>query len=173
MPIEIRKKNPITHSLKVAIGTILIFVVLGLYLKLDDKSKNIADTKSKASLITELNSTDRSYPPVIRLSVDDPKYEKNWVRAFQLTYGGTSEVSVEHGRIDLTIDNYAIEVDFIDKWQEGVGQALNYAKSSGLKPLLAIIIWRDKSLEESEDKVKYIYELTNNQGIRLLVLTNK
>jgi len=50
------------------------------------------------------------------------------------------EVPVNYGRIDLLTADYAIEVERVDKFHEGIGQALHYAKEPGKKPGLAVLI---------------------------------
>ncbi|MDH3661045.1 MAG: hypothetical protein OEU92_13645 [Alphaproteobacteria bacterium] len=47
------------------------------------------------------------------------------------------------GRADCLSDTHAIEVEFSEKWAEGLGQALSYASSTGLKPGI-FLICRDK-----------------------------
>jgi len=44
-----------------------------------------------------------------------------------------------NGRIDLLTEDFAIEVDFIQKWHEGIGQALHYASATGKRPALALV----------------------------------
>ena len=43
-------------------------------------------------------------------------------------------------RVDCLTDEYAIEFDWAKKWAESVGQSLYYAKMTGKKPAVAIII---------------------------------
>ena len=52
-------------------------------------------------------------------------------------------------RVDCLTDEFAIEYDWAKKWAESIGQSLYYAKMTGKKPAVAIII---KSL----DDYKYI-----------------
>lgn len=41
--------------------------------------------------------------------------------------GGKKETPTKYGRIDLETENYVIEVEFINKWHEGIGQAIHYS----------------------------------------------
>lgn len=43
-------------------------------------------------------------------------------------------------RVDCLLREYAVEVDYGHKWAEGVGQAQYYAKETGRKPGLLLII---------------------------------
>ena len=43
-------------------------------------------------------------------------------------------------RVDILTEDYAIEVDFATKWAEAIGQALHYARMTGRKPGVIIII---------------------------------
>lgn len=48
-------------------------------------------------------------------------------------------------RVDCLTDEYAIEFDWGKKWAESIGQSLYYAKMTGKKPAVAIIV---KSLKD-------------------------
>lgn len=43
-------------------------------------------------------------------------------------------------RVDCLTDEYAIEFDWAKKWAESIGQSLYYAKKTGKKPAVAIIM---------------------------------
>lgn len=43
-------------------------------------------------------------------------------------------------RVDCLTDEYAIEFDWAKKWAESIGQSLYYAKMTGKKPAVAIIM---------------------------------
>ena len=50
------------------------------------------------------------------------------------------EVTLPNGsRADCLSDTHAIEVEFSEKWAEGLGQALSYASSTGLRPGIFLI----------------------------------
>ena len=62
--------------------------------------------------------------------------EKDYQIAFNRVYfrgKAKMEVPVKYGRIDLLTDDYAIEVDSLEKFHEAIGQALHYAKETGKK----------------------------------------
>lgn len=43
-------------------------------------------------------------------------------------------------RVDCLTEEYAIEFDWAKKWAESIGQSLYYAKMTGKKPAVAIIV---------------------------------
>ena len=61
-------------------------------------------------------------------------------------------------RVDCLTDEYAIEFDWAKKWAESVGQSLYYAKMTGKKPAVAIIM---KSIED-ERFIKRIETIDKN-----------
>jgi hypothetical protein len=63
--------------------------------------------------------------------------EKDYQIAFNQVYfrgKAKMEVPVKYGRIDLLTDDYAIEVDSLEKFHEAIGQALHYEYETGKKP---------------------------------------
>ena len=80
--------------------------------------------------------------------------------------GGQAEKSVELGRVDVVTSHYAIEVDFIAKWKEGMGQALYYADATDLVPVLAVII----EAEPEEEILATIDSLCSSKGVKLVLL---
>jgi len=94
--------------------------------------------------------------------------EKDFQQAFNALYfngKAKAEVPVRYGRIDLLTGTYAIEVDRVDKFHEGIGQALHYAKETGKKPGLALFLVNpDRSDLEKLDYVRWLGEF---YGIRV------
>jgi len=94
--------------------------------------------------------------------------EKDFQQAFNTLYfngKAKTEVPVRYGRIDLLTGTYAIEVDRVDKFHEGIGQALHYAKETGKKPGLALFLVNpDRSDLEKLDYVRWLGEF---YGIRV------
>lgn len=67
--------------------------------------------------------------------------------------GAQMEVVAPDGtRCDILTDEYAIEVDFANKWAEAIGQALNYAIQFNKRPGIVLI-------SESPNDYKYIVRL--------------
>jgi hypothetical protein len=70
-------------------------------------------------------------------------------------------------RIDCLTSRYAIEVDFAKKWAESVGQSLYYAKMSGKKPAVGLIV--DSSKREKK-YLKRLNTLARSYGIKVFIL---
>lgn len=70
---------------------------------------------------------------------ENHKYkEKHYVQAYckgQIEYRLPDKT-----RVDCLTDDYAIEFDYANKWAESIGQSLYYAKMTGKKPAVAIIM---------------------------------
>jgi len=94
--------------------------------------------------------------------------EKDYQIAFNRVYfkgKAKMEVSVKYGRIDLLTDDYAIEVDSLEKFHEAIGQVLHYAKETGKKPGIAFFIMEPK--QGDQDKLKYLIRLCNYYKIKV------
>ena len=74
---------------------------------------------------------------------ENHKYkEKHYVQAYckgQIEYRLPDKT-----RVDCLTDEYAIEFDYGNKWAEGIGQSLYYAKKTGKKPAIALILRSEK-----------------------------
>ena len=71
-------------------------------------------------------------------------YQAEWIKR----YGGQSEYVLDCGsRVDVLDSKHAIEIDFADKWHEGIGQSLYYALKTGKKAGLVLIIEDEKDLK--------------------------
>ena len=94
--------------------------------------------------------------------------EKDYQIAFNRVYfrgKAKMEVPVKYGRIDLLTDDYAIEVDSLEKFHEAIGQSLHYAKETGKKPGIAIFIMEPK--QSDKEKLKYLIRLCNYYKIKV------
>jgi hypothetical protein len=94
--------------------------------------------------------------------------EKDYQIAFNQVYfhgKARMEVPVKYGRIDLLTDDYAIEVDRLEKFHAAIGQALHYAKETGKKPGIAIFIMEPK--QGDKEKLKYLIRLCNYYKIKV------
>jgi hypothetical protein len=94
--------------------------------------------------------------------------EKDFQEAFNKIYfqgKAKMEVPVRYGRIDLLTDEYAIEVEKLDKFHEAIGQALHYAKETGKKPAIAISIV--DSEPGDKEKLRYVTWLCNYYKIKV------
>ena len=68
--------------------------------------------------------------------------------------GGQVEYRLPDGtRCDCLTDEYAIEVEFAPKWKEAIGQALHYARLTGKKPAIVLLVDPGRDL-------KYLWHLS-------------
>lgn len=87
-------------------------------------------------------------------------YQNIWCSRFY----GVSEVKLpDKTRVDCVTKHYAIEFDFADKWAEGLGQSLHYARMTGKTPAVVLII------EDPADFVYYkrLKPLAKQTGVKL------
>ena len=94
--------------------------------------------------------------------------ERDFREAFNRVYfkgKAKMEVPVRYGRVDLLTDEYAIEVDRLEKFHEAIGQALHYAKETGKKPGIAIFIVDHQPGDK--EKLKYVMWLCNYYKIKV------
>lgn len=74
---------------------------------------------------------------------ENHKYkEKHYVQAY--CKGQTEYRLPDKTRVDCLTEEYAIEFDYGNKWAEGIGQSLYYAKKTGKKPAIALILRSEK-----------------------------
>lgn len=80
---------------------------------------------------------------------ENHKYKENhYVQAY--CKGQTEYRLPDKTRVDCLTDEYAIEFDYGNKWAEGIGQSLYYAKKTGKKPAIALILRSEKDNEYIE-----------------------
>jgi len=64
-------------------------------------------------------------------------YQQRWCDA----QSGRAEVVLpDRTRVDCITDQYAVEVDFANKWAESIGQSLHYGRMTGKPPAVLLII---------------------------------
>jgi hypothetical protein len=94
------------------------------------------------------------------------KSERDFQLAFHRDFlhsQGRLEFPVPYGRVDILTNDFAIEVDDLDKFHEGIGQALHYAEATGRQPGLALFVVR--STDMNSDKLEYVKKLCAYYGI--------
>lgn len=70
-------------------------------------------------------------------------YQNEWCTRWQ----GRQEVRLkDKTRIDCMTKNYVVEFDFARKWAEAIGQSLHYARMTGKKPGIILIIEKPKDM---------------------------
>lgn len=168
MNIEIKQKNALPHSIKVAAVTLAFFVAIGLFARLSrDRNQETGD--SSTSLDSILADTSSILIPQISLNVPDHSKENVWISALSKKINGKSEASVDFGRADVLTETYAVEVDFFFKWKEGLGQALHYGSVTGLIPVVALITEEPPNNE----LLKQIESLCTSKGVKVILLVPK
>lgn len=80
--------------------------------------------------------------------------EKIYQEHFCKQFGGITEYRLkDRTRVDCLLDDYAIEVDFAQKWAESIGQSLYYASQTSRKAAVLLI------MEDLQKDEKYLYRL--------------
>jgi hypothetical protein len=77
----------------------------------------------------------------------------------QLCYqlmGEIEHVLFDKTRVDCLTQEYAIEVDWAKKWAEGIGQSLYYAKVTGKRAAVALIVSPDGKDERYLQRLKKV-----------------
>lgn len=170
MDIEIKQKRPISFGIKVAIAVIVASIILGGLLRFtgNDASKI---NEHKIENQSNIGMARNILVPVISLPVDYNALEKDWTDALAKKLNGQSEVRVDRGRVDVITDAYAIEIDFLKKWHEGLGQAIHYGDESTRIGVLALIAGNNAHEDLEQVKLlKKIERLCINKGIKLILL---
>ncbi len=104
--------------------------------------------------------------PQLPMCVEEDAAEKTWSAALAHRLGGRVEVQLPAGRADVVTERFAIEVERLTKWKEGVGQSLYYAQATGKRPALALIL----PSADAPTALSEIERLCVTEGIRLLLL---
>jgi hypothetical protein len=109
---------------------------------------------------------------IVCLAPAGERFEKDWQAAFAAVAAGQTEVPVRNGRVDVVTATHAIEVDWLHKWHEGIGQALDYSLKTGKPPGLALIVRPDRSRHAVRDAARLadVRALAARHGIRLFLL---
>ena len=101
------------------------------------------------------------------LAVERIWQEKIGAALQKLGYEVELERRVANGRVDISIPNYAIEVDWAPKWAESIGQALYYSLCTKSKPVSLLLIEYDNAVKFVEVALK----IAKNNRPRLQVWT--
>ena len=168
--LEVRTKKPVSFGIKVALSVLVItIIVVGL------KKYLSAGVKQEPNITDSAVSVNRTILiPQLFLNVSLDKPESEWIFALAEVLAGATEVKVDRGRVDVVTDKYAIEVDFLSKWKEGLGQAIHYGYETDLLSTLAVITDELNALNSADkDLIKKIEELCLSKGVKLLLLHPK
>lgn len=100
--------------------------------------------------------------------------ENVWSSALAEHLGATQEVMVKRGRVDVLSSDLAIEVDFLKKWHEGLGQAWHYGYVSDRQGVVALIIdFPKESTEQDRELISLAVSVIEASGLRALLLYRK
>lgn len=68
-------------------------------------------------------------------------HEPVWSRWLAEQMGGVAEYRLDCGsRVDIQTEAMSIEVDFVKKWPESIGQAVYYANETGSMPAVLLLL---------------------------------
>ena len=115
-----KKKNAVTKNKVVHFCVIFLLMLSGLYyLGLNYVPQKWYETQ------TMMPNQMESY------------YVNQWCTG---DFGRKEAVLWDMTRVDCLAKDYAIEFDFAKKWAESIGQSLYYAKMTGKKPAVVLIL---------------------------------
>jgi len=170
MALEIKQKHPISFGIKIALAVIIAAVILGGFLRITGNNSSVTNEPDDNKPII-LGMAGNVFVPVIKLPVKMGSYEREWNTALANRINGQSEVQIDQGRVDVMTDAYAIEIDFMKKWHEGLGQAIHYGDASNRIGVLALI--QEKNHEKYIKQLKLlrtIEHLCIEKGVKLILL---
>lgn len=72
-------------------------------------------------------------------------------------------------KIECYLENHAVEIDYLYKWEKTVEQALVYSVKTGQKPGVVLIL-KDQKERQKLEKIK---EATDSLGVTLWTITSE
>ncbi len=91
-------------------------------------------------------------------------HEKDYQRYWCDKHNGELEYRLSDGtRVDCLTSEYAVEVEYAHKWAEAIGQSLFYAKMTGKKPGI-VLIMREKGDERFAKRLRTV---AGQEGIKV------
>ena len=96
-------------------------------------------------------------------SFSQRKKEAFYIQGFsKIILGKTEVVLSDKSRVDILSDEYAIEVDFIGRWAESIGQSLFYSEMTGKKPAVLLLVNGNKNKTQIQrfSRVAFKYHIT-------------
>ena len=95
-----------------------------------------------------------------------------WTTALAERLNGVAEHRIDRGRDDVLTDKYAIEIDFPEKWHEGIGQAIHYGTETDRISVLALINNSENNKERAQfsDLIEKVEKLCLEHEIELIIL---
>ena len=115
--------------------SVLIFLTLQVF--------NITEKEANENVKSEVVATQRYGT------------ETYWQDIIQKEIGGEKEYRLDDGtRVDLLFENKACEIDWANKWAEGIGQSIYYGLKTDRPPLVILLAKKD-GWEKYRDRVEY------------------
>ena len=115
--------------------SVLIFLTLQVF--------NITEKEANENVKSEVVATQRYGT------------ETYWQDIIQKEIGGEKEYRLDDGtRVDLLFENKACEIDWANKWAEGIGQSIYYGLKTERPPLVILLAKKD-GWEKYRDRVEY------------------
>ncbi len=94
--------------------------------------------------------------------------EATFVDLLAEKYDAQQEVVLWDGtRADLVGDDWVAEVDFEEKWAEAIGQSLYYAKATGKKPVVILLVKKSNSPSRFAYRAQTVCNAV--KGLRLVI----
>jgi hypothetical protein len=94
------------------------------------------------------------------------KNEKYYQSKMCQELGGKMEyILADKTRVDCLTNEYAIEVDFAQKWAEAIGQSLYYAHMTGKRPAIGFIVG-----DGDERYIKRVKTVADKFDIKIILL---
>lgn len=162
-----RKKTLGRGSLAGAIAAVILLLIVALGARLGLEVPGV-DGRWRIDGNMPAHLGGGAITPVIELDIPGNSKEAVWTAALARRLGGRAEAKVEFGRIDVLTETYAIEIDFLKKWKEGVGQSLHYANATGKTACLALIVEHEGA--DVVKEIAYVDKLCLEKGIKLVLL---
>lgn len=106
--------------------------------------------------------------PALARAVPEARWQVAWN---QVRFGGAGqlEVSVPGGRVDILTGEWAIEVDHVYKYREGIRQSRHYARETGRKAGLALFM---DSPTDTPELAAYARKVAELMKIRVWVIND-
>jgi len=147
----------------------LLLVLFLLFLRHYLSIEKTSHSKSASGNVEWAKSQTNNFYAIYTFKLNTSNLESEWSKALSKKINGKRENIVSAGRVDVVTENLAIEVDKIDKWHEGVGQALHYGLYTGKYPSLALITSYPNS-KKNEERLDVIKNVCKKYDIKLILL---
>jgi hypothetical protein len=170
MPVQVQvHSTPKRAILVIGVALLISLALVGLK-KLSGTTDSAGSDPVSDAAVFQLSYI----APAIYLNIPDDAQELVWSAALARTLDGQTEVVVQNGRVDVLTDLYAIEVERLAKWHEGIGQSLHYSIETSRIPCMAIILdAKDMQITSATlDKLFLIEKTALDSGIKLLFLVS-